>query len=262
MKNALAKLMLRIAERTRTLPYVNLMVRITVSGSTVRLPLGGHRELSHLGIHEPHLFAVMRDVLSQRQGAVLDVGANIGQTLIKFLALRDVRPYVAFEPSLAAAWQVQRLSDANEASHVTVLPVALSDRTGVCEFSTSGPYDQAASLNPDLHVRGFFAASRYVPVLRGDDVVEALGLRPALIKIDAEGAEAAVLRGFSHTLTQYRPAVICEMMPFNEMAEEREVQQAEVRGHLESLGYSSRFIGGWEHLFQFEQQRRPQELRP
>ena len=259
MLNAMRHLALRLAERTGTLRHFNVTVDIPVNGDRVTLPLGGHQDLNQVGIHEPELLGVMRELLSEREGAVLDIGANTGQTLVKFLGLGLDRPYVAFEPSLFAAAQVKRIATVNGAENVTVLPIALADAVGVMEFSTSGPFDQAATLVPDVQAEGFFKGRAYVPVVRGDTVAEAMGLQPALIKIDAEGAEADVVRGLARTIQRYRPAIICELMP-TDGVEGRDVRKADLVDLLGSWGYAPHCIledGGrmpgigpaWNHLF-------------
>lgn len=255
MKNALAHLILRLCERTRTLRHVKIDVGVKVGGKTVVYPLGGHDQLNHVGVHEVHLLEVMRDVLARREGAVLDVGANIGQTLVKFLALGDGRPYVAFEPSVAAAAQVKKLAEANSAENVHVIPAALSDESGVRRLSTSGPFDVSATLVPEVHRDGYFTHGDYVSVLRGDDVVDAMGLKVALVKVDAEGAEAHVLAGLSRVIERDRPAVICELIP-DVGIQARKTGTSKVLSLFDSWGYERTFIAKWEHLFQ------PSELAP
>jgi hypothetical protein len=45
-----------------------------------------------------------------------------------------------------------------------------------------------------------------------DDLIRSGELRPpALVKIDVEGAEIAVLEGMRETIGRHRPAIICEL---------------------------------------------------
>ena len=53
-----------------------------------------------------------------------------------------------------------------------------------------------------------------VPVVTGDEMLAALGVDDvALIKIDVEGGELEVLRGFHETLEIHRPFVTIEVLP-------------------------------------------------
>jgi FkbM family methyltransferase len=247
MKNFLAHLALRVAERTGTLRHFNITVNVNIDGSRVRLPLGGHQAMNRLGQHEAYLLSAMREALQSRPGAVLDVGANIGQTLMKFLALNDPRPYVAFEPCLASAWQVQRLADANKATSVRVLPFALSDQTQIVPlYRTNEPFDVYSSITPDVRVRGFFSASSPVAAMIGDDVINALALQVALLKVDVEGAEAKVLRGLQETIIRDRPAIICELLSGDDARSENSARTSAL---LEAFGYHGRLISHQEYLF-------------
>jgi hypothetical protein len=51
-----------------------------------------------------------------------------------------------------------------------------------------------------------------VPTVTVDDEVRRHRLRPAVVKIDAEGHELAVLEGTSETIASHRPAVLCELI--------------------------------------------------
>jgi hypothetical protein len=53
--------------------------------------------------------------------------------------------------------------------------------------------------------------SETVQVESIDDLVERHGLRPALIKVDVEGAEFSVFAGARKSLSKYRPVVISEL---------------------------------------------------
>jgi hypothetical protein len=57
-------------------------------------------------------------------------------------------------------------------------------------------------------------------------------LRPALVKIDVEGHEAAVLRGMAGTLRDCAPAVICELHG----------TASTVLEELEAAGYEARLL--------------------
>ena len=51
--------------------------------------------------HEPHLGAVIGELLRRREGAFIDIGVNVGQTLCKLLATGEKRRYIGFEPQIA-----------------------------------------------------------------------------------------------------------------------------------------------------------------
>ncbi len=50
-----------------------------------------------------------------------------------------------------------------------------------------------------------------VPVMTLDEVLEAQGLTPSVMKVDVEGAELLLLRGASSTLRVARPVIVLEL---------------------------------------------------
>lgn len=134
---------------------------------------------------------------------VYDVGANIGW--FSLLAARRVGPrgaVIAFEPSLANAFYVRRNAATNGFGNVTAVPAAVASEDGWARFSES------SSLEGHLSSDG----GAVVPVLSLDAWQEAGGHRPPdLLKIDVEGAEAAVLRGMEALLRKVKPVLIIEL---------------------------------------------------
>ncbi len=136
-----------------------------------------------------------------RPGAiVVDVGANAG--LYTLLAAQAVAPggrVFAFEPSADEFARLGWAVAANGLGNVLASNVALSDAAGFIGF-IPGP-----SEHTGLHRLAAAAdAPRTVWAQRGDVAVPlAGGERVALLKIDVEGAELAVLRGF-HALLEAR----------------------------------------------------------
>jgi hypothetical protein len=94
--------------------------------------------------------------------------------------------------------------------------VALADSVG--EAFLSFPADQTwrgtieAVATAELDSLGEVKRLR-VPVATIDSYTEAGELPPDLIKIDAEGAELAILRGAEKTLSSHRPTIIFESWP-------------------------------------------------
>jgi hypothetical protein len=58
--------------------------------------------------HEPWLDRIYEKVMLDRRGAFIDVGANIGQTLLKVLNTNPSAEYVGFEPQLNASAAMER----------------------------------------------------------------------------------------------------------------------------------------------------------
>jgi hypothetical protein len=152
-----------------------------------------------------------------KNSLVLDVGAAYGSYTLPALAngcevIAWSPPYnvrgVAFEAAV-----LRRSAELNGwAGHLTVLETGLADRCQTMTCDESGPF-----LAQPL-----------------DD----LRSRPAWLKIDAEGAELAILRGGQKTLRAHRPKVLLENHLHLDPDCERKCYE-----FLQSLGVGYRRVG-------------------
>ena len=159
------------------------------------------------GFHEPAIALVLLDYL--RSGDLfVDVGANIG--LYSIVAARRGARVMAFEPTPRCCTILARSAAYNGvAFRVSVFPVALAARDGSALFTTSRDntdmlVDVAETLTDAER------ASAVLVDVRTLDSMLANGA-PAAIKIDAEGADLAVLAGAEDTLRRHRPLLIVEV---------------------------------------------------
>ena len=133
----------------------------------------------------------------------IDIGANVGTFLALFTALAPEGRHVAFEPVPAL-----RADLARRFPGVEVRGEALSDHSGEATFHIHRELPSRSSLR-DIGYGTGEAEEITVPV-RTLDATLPDGFAPALIKLDVEGAELAVLRGARATLAAHRPLVLFE----------------------------------------------------
>lgn len=135
-----------------------------------------------------------------------DVGAHVG--FFTFLASRCVgaRGQVhAFEPLEAAQSRLRAAVELNSAMNVTLHPVAISSTSG-----TAALHHGAASTTSSL-IAGRATPAATVVITQTLDGLLARLSAPAVVKIDAEGAEVAILGASSILLERCRPVVIVEL---------------------------------------------------
>jgi len=141
-------------------------------------------------------------------GNSIDAGAHCGGILRHLLKLSPEGEHWAFEPIPNLARQLRR-----RFPRARVEEVALADFSGAAEFHF---LPDAAAYSSLLNRADVEAGQpvRLLPVnvRRLDDVIPA-DIPIALIKIDVEGAEAAVLRGAARLLQRHQPVVIFECAP-------------------------------------------------
>ena len=165
------------------------------------------------GTYEAPLPIMVMAAMTRSHGLFLDIGANNGLYSILAAKTRPDAKVVAFEPySLARDVLLENLAVNGVEHKVVVHDLALSDSAGEARLhipdSSHGFLETSATLEPD-----FKATVQSVSVFKArlDDIL--LDGRIAVMKIDVEGHEAAVLRGAAGRLEQDRPIVFAEMLP-------------------------------------------------
>lgn len=162
-----------------------------------------------LGTTEPDVQAALAKHLKPG-GVCYDVGANVGFHVL--IAAKVVGPHgrvYAFEPLPENISALKRNIDLNGLSNVEVIEAAVSDRDGSAQLEIG-----TSSVDPRLieHRQCPSTDQIAVRVMRLDNA----GLKPPnLVKIDAEGAEFAVVAGMRRLLAEYRPVVLCELHSFD-----------------------------------------------
>lgn len=132
----------------------------------------------------------------------LDIGANLG--LFTYFLSRYSRHVYAFEPNPYPLRTLEAVVDSN----VTILPIAISDRSGEAELvvpkTPKGWSSNGAGLDKDVDGP---AARLKVQCATLDD----LDYRDVgFIKIDTEGHEKAALLGAARTIERERPNLFIE----------------------------------------------------
>ncbi len=140
-----------------------------------------------------------------------DVGANVGYfTLVAATALNHRGGIVAFEPGKNAYARLTENLALNPYRNVQTFPVAVTDREGEAVLHLAGDIaDSSASLYPAAQAPTGQEVCKTVAL---DQFLRSEGLRPPdLIKLDAEGAELAVLQGAQGLLADSPPLWLMEM---------------------------------------------------
>ncbi len=142
-------------------------------------------------------------------GDFVDVGAHIGMySVAAALALRGRGRVLALEPNPAARAQLLANLALNGCDSAIVSPRAIAEGSGTALLHVPSTTDPSFSSLRG----GRFSEGEPIPIETAtlDEEVERAGVRPALVKIDVEGGELAVLAGMERTLAD-RPALLVEL---------------------------------------------------
>lgn len=197
-------------------------MRTTVTRRGVRWALdldeGIDLSIYLLGAYEPRTLDAYRPLI--RPGAVIfDIGANIGAHALHFARLAGPAGRVfAFEPTDFACAKLQ----ANLRLNPDLAPRVSIQQLFLVADRTTPPPASVASSWPVAHETGDVNAwhGRSHPALAAtamttDDFCAAAKVeRIDLVKLDVDGHEYDVLRGFRASLARFRPIIIVEIAPF------------------------------------------------
>ena len=188
---------------------------VAVAGRRFMVPLLEGIEVPGVGLNWKN--RLIQDLVRGRAGAFVDIGANLGQTLLDLRISDSQRAYVGFEPNPTCVHYVQRLVALNGwTESVTIVAAGVSDTCGVARlFMAAGQRtDEAATIDGALRSSARSVRSVAVPLVHLDAVWESLSPEPAaFVKIDVEGYEATVLRGAQELIRRDRPPILCEVLP-------------------------------------------------
>lgn len=154
--------------------------------------------------------------LVKRGSVVWDIGANIGiYTIISGRLVGTSGEVVGFEPTPFTHQVAEKHIELNKlTSHCRVEPFAVSDQDGatldfqVCQSQGSDEVNPTNRLGTEPT-----ATTVKVSVVSLDGLAMRLQRKPAVLKIDIEGAEVHALRGASLLLRSIRPIIQLAVHP-------------------------------------------------
>jgi FkbM family methyltransferase len=193
--------------------HVNFTGSIKQNNKSFKIPVVNNIGLANLATEDKSWFLQLVKAIDLPSGSsFIDVGVNVGQSLIAFRSHRD-NPYYGFEPSPECAFYVNRLIKANNLRNTHLVPVGLSSSTEILKFYCKEGGDQSATIVGDLRPGHYTDQDvSYIPVFPFD-ALDMGGIGAiSFIKIDVEGAELEVLTGLKQTLQKHNPVITCEVL--------------------------------------------------
>ncbi|HMG83611.1 MAG TPA: FkbM family methyltransferase [Ferruginibacter sp.] len=188
-------------------------IKVQMSGFSLRLPtryykyFGSDYELNNINFLNNYLLQGM---------TVIDVGAHIGA--LSIIMAEKVGPtgkVISFEPTPSTFVLLQKTIAINKKKDIiTPIQKAIADKEGKAEFyitELDANNSNSLSNNKRKEHKEYTIAIDLVSI---DDVKKELNLRTIdLIKVDAEGAEFAVLKGAVNVMKINKPKVILALHP-------------------------------------------------
>lgn len=236
------KLLFRILAKLNILLFINIKTSILVNDKKVIIPIYAGIGLGNLNLSEKWMIDVIKRLCLPAETTFIDVGVNVGQTLIKLKSVNPDIDYIGFEPNPLCVYYSELLVKANDWKNVGMVPAGIADKAQIIQLNyySKDQTDSCASIIPsfrDEHAitRKSFCAccsSSDVELILSDKVVSA-------IKIDVEGAELEVIRGFVSLIQKHRPFLLVEILPSYKSDSIRLVRQQAIEQIINDVGYHS-----------------------
>lgn len=170
------------------------------------------RHIAKYGTHEPLLTKWLSDYLTAAQpGLFIDVGANLGWHALHAARHHAIETVVAFEPDPFNALLLDRNRSLNSINNIIIKECAVGAQCGQARLN----HYKESNLGRHSMVTDYGYGSRIVPLTTLDTALVELGFdgrTVAVLKIDVEGYEPAVIAGASQTLRR-TDVVIVEFSP-------------------------------------------------
>lgn len=199
----------RIFRKLKVLPYLNVTRTILFAGHAIEIPIMNEVGYPNLFLEPNWLYPLINNFFTADGEGFVDVGANIGQTLIAIKAANRQIRYVGFEPSVICCFYLKKLIEANTFSDCQVYNFALSDSLKETVLETNGEADPTGSIVTALRPL-FFSRRESVFSIDYDQLLTEQKI--TCVKIDVEGGELETLQGMQTLISRDRPYILCEIL--------------------------------------------------
>jgi len=196
-------------KRLGLLKTINFQVKKKYNKTVINIPLINGIGLTNLILKNEWLDELIKVFVTGTSGTFVDVGVNIGQTLIRLKTVLPNQNYIGFEPNSTCVSYTQQLIALNEFRDCIIQNCALSTKVENLILEKTSSTDPRGSVVASLRP-SFFEVKE--PVLSLDYQSLYIDIPISFVKIDVEGAELEVLIGMKEALIKHQPLITCEVL--------------------------------------------------
>lgn len=208
MKNAKI-IFVKILRKIGLLNSINFKLKKKYNQKEVVIPFINGIGLTNLVLKKNWLDYLIGHFVKEDGSVFIDVGVNIGQTLIKVKSIFPKVKYIGFEPNSTCTSYVNQLVKHNNYSDCVVQNLALSDKIQSLILEKTLIDDSRASLISGLRPN-YFIDSEHVFALDYQSMY--MEEKISFVKIDVEGAEYEVIKGMEKAILKHLPIITCEVL--------------------------------------------------
>ena len=237
------KLFLRMLRYLGILKHLHINIKTHVNKRRVFIPLINEVGFeNYLKLSESWMLHILNSLYhtSLFDGAFVDIGVNIGQTLIKVKAIDPTINYIGFEPNPYCINYLNKLIEINNYRNTQIFPVAISNNTCISTLHLYNPsdMDSTASLISGFRKEASVRRTIEIPAFRFSDITFKDPFKIGILKIDVEGGELEVLESFIEIIRTDEPIILIEILPAYSVENSMRIErQEEIRRLLKEMGY-------------------------
>ncbi len=210
------------------------------SDTTFRVPVSRRSLVQYAGkmVSEKWMEDLLGSLLSPGS-LFVDVGAHMGQTMLKAKASQPQCSYIGIEPQKECVENMEKLIRANNLENFRpVWAAASSGRESSKDLFIPRPGATTSTTSPRSKPQKYLhSESRTVPALSVDQIRESDEMktgRICMIKIDVERDELSVLEGCRSVMKTDRPYILIEILPAeNDSMHRSQVKVKELVGSMD-----------------------------
>lgn len=229
------KIVIELLDRSNLIKYFNF----TVSVNEMKIPLIAGLGYDNILGTEKWMSEVLEFLIPKIKGCFLDIGVNIGQTLIKVKAINRDIIYIGFEPNPVCVFYSERLIEVNEYPFSTIIPCGVSNNNEIVtlKYFSENKTDSSASIIDQFRPDSKVLQEKNVVVL--NSTILKFDEKISILKIDVEGAEVMVIQGLLNIIEKDRPFILIEILPaYTKENIDRISRQNEIMRILKEIDYS------------------------
>ena len=210
------KYILKLFFRLGILQYFNYTAIISIHKAKLKIPILKGLGLTNLNQKHNWFTQLVQQLHTLYPDyKFLDIGANIGQTLIQVQSVAPQWKYYGFEPNDSCVSYLNTFIKANHLTQAIIYPYAVSNTTGKINLYLNSDADTTATtidaFRPNVYDD---SKAREINAIKFDEFYknELPKNSSFIVKIDIEGAEYLALQGMTRFLHEKRPILICEVL--------------------------------------------------
>ena len=199
---------LKMLKKLELLKYINFKSSIYLNKNKITVPFVNGIGFTNFVLSKNWIDGLLESFVDKNR-TFIDVGVNIGQTLLRVKTLYPELEYLGFEPNSTCTSYTQQLIKINRFKACIIQNCALSDSVANLILEKSYLEDSRASVISSLRPNYFNEKEN---VLALDYQSFYMDKEISFVKIDVEGAEYEVLKGMKDALVKYKPIIACEVL--------------------------------------------------